>query len=75
MDDVIAYIERAVRRGRWAIIIFHGIGAEWNVVDPMEFDRLVEYLSRNRDRIWIAPIVEIARFVHLHRPSAVKMGK
>jgi len=66
-NQVIAQIERAIHRGRWAVIVFHGIGAEWNVMDAPEFDRLIGYLADNRDRIWVAPFVEIANHVRSHR--------
>lgn len=66
-EQVIAYIEGALRRGRWAVIVFHGIGAEWNAMDATEFDRLMVYLANNRNRIWVAPFVEIAGYVRSHR--------
>jgi peptidoglycan-N-acetylglucosamine deacetylase len=67
-DQLIAEIENSLHRGHWAVIVFHGIGAEWDVMDTGEFDRLMEYLAKNRRRIWIAPFVEVARYIRLHRP-------
>ncbi len=66
-NQVIAHIERVIRRGRWAVIVFHGIGAEWNVMDAPEFDRLIGYLANNRNRTWVAPFVEVASYVRSHR--------
>jgi peptidoglycan/xylan/chitin deacetylase (PgdA/CDA1 family) len=68
LNEIIAHIEYSLRRGRWAVIVLHGIGAEWDTMDAGEFDRLVQYLANNRRRIWIAPFVEVAAYVRSHRP-------
>jgi len=68
-NRVIAHIERAIHRGRWVVIVFHGIGVEWNVMDPLEFTRLLEYLANNRDRIGVAPFVEVASYIRSHRAA------
>jgi peptidoglycan/xylan/chitin deacetylase (PgdA/CDA1 family) len=68
VDDVIAYIENSLRRGYWAVIVFHGIGAEWDMIDAGDFDRLMDYLAKNQNRIWIAPFVQVANYIRSHRP-------
>jgi peptidoglycan-N-acetylglucosamine deacetylase len=66
-QQVIANVEDSLHRGRWAVIVFHGIGTEWNVIDTVEFGRLIQYLANNRHRIWIAPFVEVADYIRSNR--------
>jgi peptidoglycan/xylan/chitin deacetylase (PgdA/CDA1 family) len=66
-EPAIQYIERALHRGRWAVIVFHGIGAEWNSLKLEEFNRFIEYLAKNRHRIWVAPFMDIAKYIRSHR--------
>ena len=66
-EDIIAHIEGSLRRGRWAVIVFHGIGAEWNITDVSDFNNVMDYVSKNRKRIWVAPFVQVANYVRAHR--------
>ncbi len=56
-------IEAAVREGKWAFYMFHGVGEGTHslYIDAEEHRKLVEYLSANKDRIWTAPAVEVLR--------------
>jgi peptidoglycan-N-acetylglucosamine deacetylase len=72
-DQMIAHIESALRRGRWAVLVFHGIGAEWNQVQVAEFDRVMTYLSDNRSRIWVAPVTQVA--AHIRSQQSQDHGK
>jgi peptidoglycan/xylan/chitin deacetylase (PgdA/CDA1 family) len=70
--QVISRIEGAVRRGRWAVIVFHGIGAEWNVTQISDFDAIIEYLAYNRNHVWIEPFVQISDYIRSHRSPTLK---
>jgi len=72
-DDVIAEIEAHVALGHWSIYMIHGVGqrdrhgidrhsvthGNWMAMD--EHRRLVSYLAKNNDRIWTAPLIDIAK--------------
>ena len=64
---VIQHIDAAVAKGYWAIIVFHGIGAEWNRIEVSEFEKIVRYLAANRDHIWIDTVTKIAEYITDHR--------
>lgn len=78
-DDVIAEIEDFAGRGHWGVYMIHGIGtrdrygidrhsaSHGNWMDPDEHRRLVTYLHKNGDRIWTAPVVEVAGYVKQQR--------
>src|SRR5690606_13192358 len=56
-------IEQAVEVGGWIIYMFHGVGnAEHRLhILPDEHAKLIDYLSHNADRIWTAPMVDVAK--------------
>ncbi len=51
-------------RGGWLILVFHGIGSGTHglFVEPSTLDGLLDQLAAQAD-IWVAPVVEIARWV------------
>ena len=66
-ETVIRHIDEAVAKGHWAIIVFHGIGADWNRIEVREFEKIVRHLAANRDRIWIDTVIKIAEYLPDHR--------
>lgn len=61
--DLIRRVEQAVSMGRWAILTFHGVEEGHLPVTVPVLDELAAYCSRNRDRIWVAPVIEVTRFI------------
>lgn len=62
-EDLIRRIEQAISMGRWAILTFHGVEVGHLPVSVQVLDELAAYLAMNRERIWTAPMVEVARFI------------
>ena len=58
-------IESAVRQGKWIFYMIHGIGKGTHslYIEADEHAKLIEYLSANRDRIWTAPAVDVAKYI------------
>lgn len=56
-------IESAVRDGKWIFYMFHGVGKGTHslYIEAEEHEKLVAYLAANKDRIWTAPAVDVAR--------------
>jgi len=56
-------ITAAVEAGNWVIYTMHGVGDGTHrlFIDADEHWRLVEWLGANRQRIWTAPMLEVAR--------------
>ncbi|MCK5802052.1 MAG: hypothetical protein KAI66_04430 [Lentisphaeria bacterium] len=48
-------------RGQWCILTFHGIDTGGLGVSQGAFVELLKHLARNRDRIWTAPVTEVAQ--------------
>jgi peptidoglycan/xylan/chitin deacetylase (PgdA/CDA1 family) len=64
-------IETAVREGRWIFYMFHGVGQDTHslYIEAEEHRKLLDYLATNRDRIWTAPAVDVARYIRDTKPQ------
>ncbi len=60
---MIGLAEQAVSLGRWGIFTFHGIQEGHLPVGDTDFIELLDYLVRQNDRIWIAPLAEIGSYL------------
>ena len=58
-------IEAAVREGQWVFYMFHGVGQGTHslYIEAQEHEKLVAYLAANKNRIWTAPAVDVARHI------------
>lgn len=59
--EMIGLVEELTARGQWVILIFHEISGERLTVGGYDFRMLLAYLQRNAERIWTAPLIEVAR--------------
>jgi len=60
-SELIGLVELAVKRGQWIIFTFHAFEGSRLGTNAFDFEQLLEHLAENRDRIWTAPVAEIAR--------------
>ena len=65
--EMIAYIEQAIVLGHWAIICMHGVGGQHLAIETSPFQEMVEYLTRNRKRIWTDTAINIANYIIKYR--------
>lgn len=63
-DELKGLTQQALDTGGWIIFMMHGIGPESHTlnIDPGEHDAFANWLGENRDRIWTAPIVDVAQY-------------
>lgn len=60
--ELIGLVRKAVKRGQWIIFAFHSIEGGRLGIAEYEFCELLDFLAEERDRIWTAPVAEVARF-------------
>ena len=58
--QLIGLAELALSQGRWAIFTFHGIDTGRLGTAQYDFSALLDHLSANRERIWVAPVRDVA---------------
>ena len=58
--EIIGLVERCFQRGHWICITYHGVekGAQ-----ERDFKELLDHLVERQDRMWVAPVVEVAKRV------------
>jgi len=63
-EQMIAQIEQAEKKGSLVVFIFHGVGGEHPLnIDLEEHHKLLAYLSTRQKDIWVAPMVEVAKYI------------
>jgi len=68
-QDMINYVENAVKDGLWGVICMHGVGGDHIAIETEAFRELCEYLNQNRHRIWTSTVINVANYVLDHRTS------
>jgi peptidoglycan-N-acetylglucosamine deacetylase len=62
-DTLESFVDAGITRGEWVILAGHDIGPRAHQTVPAdELDRFCRRLARD-DRIWVAPIVEVAELI------------
>ena len=57
-------VDEAIESKGLLVFLFHGVGGEHGIDVSVESHRqLVQYLAEHRDDIWIAPMVDVARYI------------
>jgi peptidoglycan/xylan/chitin deacetylase (PgdA/CDA1 family) len=62
--QMIAQVEEAEKKGSFIVFLFHGVGGEHALnVDLEEHRKLLEYLKKRENDVWIATMVDVAKFI------------
>ena len=62
--ELIGLVERTTTQGGWSILTFHGIGEGHLPVAISDFQELLAHLDAGRERIWTAPLIKVAGYLH-----------
>lgn len=69
IDELKAMVDTAIAREGLLVFLFHGVGGEHSLnIDEQTHTALLDYLSQRQEDIWVAPMIDIVRFVHTARP-------
>jgi len=67
-DYMIGLVKQAVQTHTLLVFLFHGVGGGHSLnVDKGEHSKLLHYLKQNEKQIWVAPMVDVARYIKDHR--------
>ncbi|MEM3712849.1 MAG: polysaccharide deacetylase family protein [Thermoproteota archaeon] len=67
IEAMIGMVVKESFKGRWVIFTFHGVGGDYLQVSEDKLISLLEFLDENRERVWVAPVVEIAEYIASER--------
>jgi len=62
-QDMIDYVENAVKDGLWGVICMHGVGGDHIAIESSAFRNLCEYLDKNRQRIWTGSVIDVGNYI------------
>jgi len=63
-EAMINKAKQALKNKGWLVFLFHGVGGEHALdVDLKQHQKLVQYLAKNQQDFWVAPVVDISEFV------------
>jgi peptidoglycan/xylan/chitin deacetylase (PgdA/CDA1 family) len=69
--ELVGLAERTASLSQWGIMTLHGIDDGGNLSLSMSaFRELCNFLNRNKERIWVAPVVEVAKRIIQWRKKA-----
>ena len=71
--ELVGLVERCARRGQWAVFAFHSIDGGRLGINEFDFAELLDHLAENKDRLWTAPVAEVA--AHCRRLRAARDGE
>lgn len=61
--ELVGLVERAMKMRQWIIFAFHTIDGDRLGCPPLFFEELLDHLALNRERIWVAPVAEVASYI------------
>ncbi|MBD2700317.1 polysaccharide deacetylase family protein [Spirosoma sp. BT702] len=62
--DLIGFAEKAAQQGGMGVYMFHGIGNQWIAVPTAEHKKLVDYLSKNKQKFWVTTFREAMTYLN-----------
>ncbi|MEO5685449.1 MAG: polysaccharide deacetylase family protein [Chitinophagaceae bacterium] len=63
-EQMMEWVKQAMETKSLLVILFHGVGGgnSLNVLVP-EHRRFLQYLKKNENKIWIAPMIDVAEYI------------
>ena len=67
-EYMIGLVKQAMQTHTLLVFLFHGVGGGHSLnVDKGEHSKLLHFLKQNEKQVWIAPMVDVARYIKSHR--------
>ena len=63
-DEMIALVKKAMQTHTLLVFLFNGVGGDHTInVSLAAHSGLLHFLKQNEKDIWIAPMIEVAKFI------------
>ena len=67
-DSLVSLVKQAIAKNALLVFLFHGVGGGHDINVSLEAHRkLLYFLKQNENEIWIAPLVDIAKYIAENR--------
>lgn len=72
-EDMEKLVDNAIKKGEMAHLDFHGVGGDW-LPTPMSFLLItLDYLEKNRDKLWLTDHATYAKYAAERKAATVKV--
>ena len=69
-DQLIALVKQAMASHTLLVFLFHGVGGEHSLnVSVNAHSELLHFLQKNEKEIWIAPMIDVAKFIRKNQQA------
>ena len=73
-DELINLVKQAVDQQELLVFLFHGVGGGHGInVSVDAHNKLLRYLKKHEDQVWVAPLVDVTRYLAEYRNNKQKM--
>lgn len=62
-EQIVGIMDLNLVRGRWLILTMHQIGGARLGIAPTEFEQMLDWLDRHRERVWVATVADVAGYL------------
>ena len=62
-DALISYVKKVQQEGGLGVLMFHGVGGDYLKVSAEAHEKLLQYLSANKDEIWVGTFQEVMNYI------------
>ncbi len=63
-EELISLVKQALQKGGLLVFLFHGVGGEHSLNVSLDaHSKLLHYLSKNRNDIWVAPMIDVSEYI------------
>ncbi len=67
-NEMINLVKQAQKSNSLLVFLFHGVGGEHSINVSLEaHEQLIHYLVQHENEIWIAPLVDVAKYIEQNR--------
>ena len=66
-SELIGIVERTIRCGAYSVLTFHGINEGHLAIFLPDFLELINFLHEERNNVWTAPLLEVAKYLQTNR--------
>lgn len=64
VNELIEIAKQAIKNNTLVVFLFHGVGGGHSLNYPLDdHNKLIQFLKHNEEDIWVAPMIEIAKYI------------
>ncbi|MBF0196978.1 MAG: polysaccharide deacetylase family protein [Planctomycetes bacterium] len=74
-DELKYHVDKAINKGVWSFLIFHGIGGDHMKQDLKPFVEMLEYMEQNKDKLWFPTCTQAYKYAKEYQTAKCNTSK